>query len=209
MARLAVADGIEEIIATPHLYLEQADFDLATAVETMNLTLREHNIPLIVHPGFECHYTSALLLQGEGVLAGGRYSLVEFPTTITTIACFDVIYELLSAGVIPVIAHPERNLFFQHHPQALFELLDDGALVQITAGSLSGTFGGDSEAFAVYLLKRRRVAFIASDAHSARERTPQLTAAVRAAARIIGMGDACRLVVDNPRALLEGRELGR
>jgi len=76
-------------------------------------------------------------------------------------------------------------------------------MVQITAASLAGTFGGDAAKCAMALLKMDAVHFIATDAHSSCDRTPHLSTALAIAEKVQG-GDATKLVRDNPQAVITG-----
>ena len=73
MAEMAVEDGIEVIIATPH-----ADGELITparldaAVRDLNRELIARHIPLTVVPGFEIPHYLALDLAATHTLAGSR-----------------------------------------------------------------------------------------------------------------------------------------
>jgi protein-tyrosine phosphatase len=118
------------------------------------------------------------------------------------------VFSLVLAGLIPIIAHPERNPAIIEKPGRLTGLLRAGALAQITGGSLLGVFGGHAKACAEHLLETGQVSFIASDAHTAHgSRRPVLSKALAAAARIIGETAASRLVHHNPQAVLNARPL--
>jgi protein-tyrosine phosphatase len=80
-----------------------------------------------------------------------------------------------------------------------------GCLGQVTAMSLTGDFGPRVKRLAEKLLTSRLVHLIASDAHSIHRRPPILSAAVRAAKRIVGQDEARKMVTEYPQAVLEGR----
>lgn len=206
MARLAVEDGISTVIATPHLDAI-CGLDIQSEVERFNAALQHYTIALTVLRGCECRYHAELLSHGYPLLPGGRYVLVEFSEPVIAQPCFDLLYEMMCEQVVPIIAHPERNLHFQRHARVLEELVGDGCKLQVTAGSLLGEFGQEPRLFARYLLRKGWVSFLASDAHSNRFRLPQLSQAVRCAERLIGTERAHKLVRDNPRAVIDGRIL--
>ena len=205
MAQSAVADGVTKIVATPHsAACEEGSFSLCAKVANFNTLLRQHGLDLHVYPSYECHHSCELLLGGKGLFPGGRYSLVELPSRLTDGSACEILFEILATGVTPVLAHPERNHTFRHDHRTLFELVDHGVLLQLTAGSLLGEFGADVKAFSRFLLKEGKISFLASDGHSATFRPPVLSKAVKAAAKIIGKEHALRLVHDNPQAVLAG-----
>ena len=89
-----------------------------------------------------------------------------------------------------------------------FGILGCGALVQLTAESLTGGFGPESKACARYLLQKKMVHFLASDGHSADWRPPVLSAGVKAATKIVGKDEARKLVFDNPSNVIDGLAIG-
>jgi protein-tyrosine phosphatase len=84
-------------------------------------------------------------------------------------------------------------------------MIHNGCLGQVTAMSLTGGFGGEVRRVAERLVKNRLVQLIATDAHAAFDRVPVLSRAVEAAARIIGVEEAEKMVTVYPAAVLEGR----
>jgi len=209
MARLAAADGIRQLVATPHV---SDDFPppelIAEKVAALNLAIAEAGIELeILCGGDNLHNLGAEKLARYSINAS-RYVLVEFPHTHLPANAGDCIFDALSSGLIPIITHPERNPSVVQNPRLLFDLVARGALVQLTAESLTGGFGAASRACARYLLKKKMVHFLASDGHSADWRPPVLSAGVKAAAKIIGKEAARKLVFDNPQAVVNGVEMG-
>jgi len=206
MARIAVAAGTTTMVASPHVYDEQSDPLLfADRVAALNRALQEQAIGLEVVPGAE-----AVFHLGRDVLArycinGSRYLLLEFPHSHLPRDAGRVIFELVSAGLHPIIAHPERNPSIIREPQLLFDLVDQGALVQLTADSVSGGHGSSVQSCSRYLLKQKVVHFLASDAHSTKVRTPSLKPGLKAAAKLIGHEQAAKLVKDNPRCVITGQ----
>ncbi len=205
MARMAAADGIRTIIATPHVVDPVGAANvIRLKVEELNRRLAAEVIDLEVLPGAEVsplHPPEAL----TGLtLNGTAYVLVEFPHSHLPRDAFAVLSRLASGGLRPVVAHPERNPSVIRNPALLFELVEAGALCQVTAASLSGGMGAEARACARYLLKKGVVHFLASDAHSAHHRPPNLTTGLRAAAKLIGKDAAQRLVSANPQAVVSG-----
>jgi protein-tyrosine phosphatase len=108
--------------------------------------------------------------------------------------------------LIPILAHPERNLDVVEHPERLLELVEKGALVQMNAGSITGKYGDRIKGAAEMLLMNGIVHFVASDAHSTRNRPIKLSPAVERMKELIG-DEAVRLVEDNPSEMLQGKTI--
>ena len=116
-------------------------------------------------------------------------------------------FKLQSKGRRPIVVHPERNLAIQDKTQILANLVEKGALAQITASSIAGAFGREPQEVSRELLQQNLVHIIASDAHAAMGiRKPNLSVGVDAAARVIGREAALKMVEDIPQAILENRK---
>jgi protein-tyrosine phosphatase len=88
------------------------------------------------------------------------------------------------------------------------EWLKAGALIQVTANSLTGRFGQMAERSACWLLDRQWVHFLATDAHDLESRPPRLRPAFDLVAEQYGSATAERLCIANPRAAFYGEPLG-
>ena len=136
---------------------------------------------------------------------GGKYLLLEFPFQSIPYGAEEVLFQLLSREIIPIISHPERNLEIGDNAQRYCEMIRMGCLGQLTAMSLTGGFGPEVRRGAEKLLRKGLVHIIASDAHSTDGRPPVLSPAVHAAARIVGEEEAWKMVTQYPHAILKGR----
>jgi protein-tyrosine phosphatase len=140
-------------------------------------------------------------------LNGSRYLLVEPPSVLWSPFVHEALFSLQSGGLRPIVAHAERYATALQTPGAMAELVSWGALLQVNGDSLLGGRGGRLQRAARALLERGLVSFLASDAHSSRERPPRLRAAVAAAGRLIGEVAAEALVTTNPAAVLADADL--
>jgi protein-tyrosine phosphatase len=82
-----------------------------------------------------------------------------------------------------------------------------GALAQANSGSLTGLYGPAREEAVLRFLEWNLVHFISSDGHSPRSIPPRLREAVKRAEALVGGEKASALVRENPRAVLEDREI--
>lgn len=209
MARVAVGDGTTTIVATPHgsdwVYKGNLD-ETRARIAGVQAELDRLGIGLELLPGLEVHAgpeMASAYARGEiFALNSSRYLMVEFPLQSVPLFAEQALFDLQLKRIVPIIAHPERNQAIATRPELLWPLVERGMLVQITAGSLTGLFGSRTQEIAEMLVTRRVAHVIASDAHSAKWRTPELSAAVRRAAELIGEEAAREMVVDTPRAIL-------
>ena len=129
--------------------------------------------------------------------------LLEFPFQSVPPNIEMTIFQILSAGITPVIAHPERNKRIQQNPKIIADLVERGAYAQLDAGSLTKSFGQESYQSAKKILEAGLAHFIATDAHHQDRRRPVLSAAAVIAAEMVGEQYARAMVEDNPEALIK------
>lgn len=215
MVGLAVADGITDIICTPHHFngvyhneahaIRQHCQALQTAIEAAGLSLQ-------VHPGAENHIVPELpqaLQRGEAMTLGdlGRHVLVELPVMTIPHGTDRVLKALLADGLIPIIVHPERNDALRTQPQTLADWVGWGCLSQVTAQSLTGQFGPQVQAAGKRMISLGAVHCIASDAHRDRRRIPALSPAHAQLSRWFGQPLADCLTDHVPAQLLQGQAI--
>jgi len=211
MCRQAVDDGISVMAATPHVSetFPNTEESIVSVSDELRRRLADAGIPLEIVVGGDYHIRPDM--ASENVLTlnrNGRYFLLEFPYEVVPPNA-DAFVEILvqKRGLVPVITHPERIYSLHRREAKLEKMVEKGALVQITGDSLTGAFGPPCRRSAERMLRKGLVHVIASDAHWADERPPHLSASRTAAARIVGAEAARKLVQDNPRAIIEGRDL--
>ncbi|MGZ9818828.1 tyrosine-protein phosphatase [Peribacillus simplex] len=174
MAKKAVEAGITHIFATPHHLNEKyvnVKIDMIDRVVMLNESLQLRNIPLTIHLGQEVriHRDIFTSLEKEEILTlddNGTYLLLELPSGRVPTYTQEVIYELLLKGITPIIVHPERNKELNENHKILFELVQEGALTQLTSGSIIGNFGKSIQSFSKKIIEHNLAHFIATDAHN-------------------------------------------
>ena len=213
ICRLASEAGIETIVATPHVLRGPWQNDDRRELQklTMELNHRLPDTPRVIL-GSEYYFSHDILellddKRGIIPLAGGRHLLIEFPSMSIPPRVENVFHEIVLRNWIPIIAHPERNFVFQQNLEALVGLIRVGARVQLTASSLEGQFGPAAKRAALGMLDREMAHFVATDAHSLRRRPPTPARAREIIEKKWGDQRAQALFVENPRAVLEQREL--
>lgn len=174
MARKAVEAGVTHIFATPHHLNEKyvnVKSDIIDHAERLNESLQQNNIPLTIHLGQEVriHRDIFSSLEKEEILTlddNDTYLLLELPSGRVPTYTQEVIYELLLKGITPIIVHPERNKELIANHKLLYELVQEGALTQLTSGSIIGNFGKSIQSFSKKIIEHNLAHFIATDAHN-------------------------------------------
>lgn len=179
MAQAAIHEGITTIIATPHHKngsYENPKQKVLECISDFNDILQQRNLSLTVLPGQEVRLYGDLLADyqtGELLTVTGdtEYMLIEFPANHVPRYAEQLLFDMQLQGLIPIIVHPERNAEIMEHPDLLYQLVKKGALVQLTASSVSGDFGKNIKKFSLQLIEANLAHFIASDAHNTKGRT--------------------------------------
>lgn len=215
MCRIGYQDGIRTFVATPHIlpgiYSNHRSTILLKLQELNSMIhVRASNAKLSILPGADIHFSPDLLQRydrGEVVTLNdqGRFLMVEFPFQGIPYQAEEVLFKLIIRGIIPIISHPERNMEIGQKPRRYYEMIRMGCLGQATAMSLTGGFGPAVKRVAEFLLSKRLIHILATDAHSIDGRPPVLSTGVRAAEKIVGSKEARKMVKEFPQALLEGK----
>ncbi len=213
MCRVAEKDGIKAIVITPHVFrLGRRGDNLPLLLERMT----EFSQSMKGATGLEFHWGAELAFHPDLVavvekhrftIDATSYVFVEFPEAMVPMGAREMLGKLLQKGLVPIISHPERNEEFRRRPERLLHFCEMGCAAQLTAGSLTGSFGGEVKKTAELFLRHNLVQVIATDAHKPSVRAPILSRGVEAAAKLVGPEKAQAMVTGVPRAMLENRAL--
>ena len=173
MLRQAVASGVTDIIATPHMH-RRGVVPTWSLIQERVATLQEEadkaGIAIHIYPGAEVSFdadTLNYLPEGkqEYCLAGTPYILIELLPTSAPEGTGRLIYELQLRGYLPILAHPERYKHIMEKPEHLLHWIEKGLLTQSNIGSFSGQFGEKTENYVKWLYTHKAIHFLGSDAH--------------------------------------------
>jgi len=214
MAKIAEEDGIEQMVATPHLFRGEYVYDdlniINIKVDELRKALKEKSIKLNILPGAEVHIAHNLIEEirkhrNSLVISNSSYMFVEFPPEHVFSGVKDLFFEMMSEGITPIIAHPERNSVFRRHPRLLYELIKMGALAQANRGSFTGLYGRHAQDTVFLFLEMNLLHFCATDCHNPDVSAPRLIETARIIAESKDEDAAVALVRDNPRAVIDDR----
>ena len=212
MCRLAVADGVEHIVATPHAN-DRFPYDrgyLSAVVGQLRELIQRPEPKITLGCDFHLSYQNlqdVFVHPEQYVIGDSGYLLVEFSNYGIPPQMTDHLFRLMDGGITPIITHPERYPALQRNLERVLRWADDGCVVQITASSLTGRWGEPARAYARSLLDRDAVHVLATDAHDPVHRPPVLSAAREFVARNYGHDIAEALVAENPAAIVSGQVL--
>jgi len=173
----AYNEGITTILATPHAMdgiYQCTPQQIISKCTLLTQELEKRNIAVNIRPGSEIHLThDTVSLYDKGRLMTlnnlDKHILLELPPVFIVDGVIHVIKQLAERRIVSIIAHPERNVTLMKHLNIIPELLDVGALMQITAMSLMGGFGKRIRSISEKMIKNDVVRFVSSDIHPGRK----------------------------------------
>ena len=211
LLKLAEADGIQRLICTPHMHPGRYDNDITTIAPAFDLLaghVRAAGISVQLAMGAEVRFSDELMVQLRkeripmiGEWDGYHCLLLEMPHAHIPMGIEPMLNWLEKQQVRAVIAHPERNKELMVYPERVFPMVERGALLQVTAGSIPGFFGKKAQATSRWLLDHELVQFVASDAHHAKRRPPAMKAAAKVLDEWYGNTVRDQLTLTNPNLL--------
>lgn len=216
MISLAYEGGTRAIIATPHCNVPNSYRNYHSQLFNDRLAeisdrLARQKIDVALYPGQEVFCSGRLIsMLREGkiiTLNSSRYILVEFDFSENSASAYVKLEQLVSEGLVPVVAHPERYAFVCEEPDAAMRMKDIGCLLQVNKGSIKGAFGRPAFSAARHILNERLADFVASDGHSPYVRTPYLADAFEIVCDACSMDYAELLFEENPRAVINNEEI--
>lgn len=213
MARMAADHGTTDLVATPHAN-QQYRFDPEIIEQRLAEVAEASGNVLRLHSGCDFHLSYDNILDAianprKYTINKKRYLMVEFSDLLIFTNTPEIFSRLEDSGMTPVVTHPERNGLLRQRIEQIAQWVDAGACVQVTAQSLTGTFGRRATEFSKALIDRGLVHFIASDAHDCENRPPRLDLAYQWLKEHYGEELAESLFVANPKATLTGDSLER
>jgi len=211
MCRMAAADGISHMVATPHAN-DRYPYNREHLKGLLGqLRHRVGHAPsLSLGCDFHLSYDNledALAHPARYVIEGTHYLLVELSNYSVPPQTTDCFWKLGDRGITPILTHPERNPILRENLQRVLEWAEQGCIIQVTGSALTGFWGERPQRAAHWLLQRDAVHVLASDAHDTEKRVPKLSDAHDAAAELCGLDVAEALVEGNPRAIISAQPL--
>ncbi|MEM9886980.1 MAG: CpsB/CapC family capsule biosynthesis tyrosine phosphatase [Bacteroidota bacterium] len=167
--------GYKKIITTPHIYKEyypNSSDIILRGLDKLRAHLEEIDLEVEIEAAAEYfmdeHFEE--LLQKEDLLSfGQQYVLVEMSFYYETPKVFDYIFQLCAKGYRPILAHPERYLYYGKDTSKYHEFKERGCLLQLNLLSLMGYYGKAIQQNAARLAKEDLFDFVGTDLHKERQ----------------------------------------
>lgn len=164
--------GFKRIITTPHIMnhrFPNTKETITSGYEKVKKELIKRDIDIRLEMAAEYYYDEhfiELVRKKDLLTFGDNYVLFEFSYTTKPFRIEQTVYELLSLGYKPVLAHPERYSYYSSDYKKYDSLKDLGLLFQINLNSLNSFYGKKPKKAAEYLVDNNLVDFVGSDIHA-------------------------------------------
>lgn len=163
--------GISQLITTPHI-IEHVWDNTRNIINTKKtetlIELEKNHISIPFRAAAEYmmddHFVQ-LFKTGDLLTLKDKYVLVEMSYINAPIQLYSILFDLQVAGYIPVLAHPERYLFYHQNFEEYHKLKRAGCMFQLNLLSTVGYYGEEITQITEKLLQKGMYSFVGSDVH--------------------------------------------
>lgn len=206
--------GFNGINLTPH-YIEEyyetnvAEREVWLKAISDNLSIKNINIDLYLSSEiYVADNIIDLLEEGKAsTINNTSYVLFELPLNNEPLNLYDIVYNLISNKLVPILAHPERYSFVQKEPELVYDLIQKGVLIQSNYGSIIGQYGTKAQIIARKLLENNMVHFLGTDVHRQNTIYKKIPMILQEIESIIGKDKLEELTTINPEFALSNKKI--
>lgn len=165
--------GYKKLITTPHIMWDLYKNDAKT-ISSAFQTLKHDagQLPVPMHTAAEYYlddHFDQFLIDGTPLLTiKGKMVLVEFSFVTVPVNLKQTLFNLQINGYQPILAHPERYLYFTEDKKKYDELREAGCYFQMNLLSLTGYYGRGPQELAEYLIRKQYINLLGTDLHHER-----------------------------------------
>lgn len=208
-------DNIRHLCLTPHFhpgYFGENSGRAIRSFEKLKKYVNDKYPDLGLYIGNELRYNrgcESWIKDGRcNTVNSTQYVLIDFSENQPLSDIINGTHRILNAGYIPILAHVERYRKIPGNLEAVFELKENGVIIQIDAQSVIGVFGFFSKKRCKKLLDLHLADVVATDSHGSK-RPPSMTQSYEYIKKNYSEKYADQLARINPCAILKDQYLGR
>ena len=163
--------GTSQCITTPHIiqgFLDNTYENIKATEEVTRIELKKNQVTIPFRAAAEYMMDEqfvSLFKSGALLTLKDNYVLVEISYSNPPIQLYTILFDLQVAGYIPVLAHPERYLYYHNNFDEYLKLKRAGCLFQLNLLSVVGYYGDEINKIAEKLLQKKMYNFVGSDVH--------------------------------------------
>ncbi len=167
--------GYKKIITTPHVngdVFPNTPAIIGEGQATVLRALKQNGIAVEFRAAAEYlmddYFVKALTNGGSFLTLKDNLILVELSFIVPALNLKDMLFQLQLNGYQPILAHPERYLYFAGNKGWYDQLRDSGCYFQLNLLSFAGHYGREARDLALYLVKKGYVEYLGTDLHHQR-----------------------------------------
>lgn len=163
--------GYKKVITTPHVmsdFYRNTPEIILDGLEAVRAEIKKQNLAIEIEAAAEYYadfHLNDLLKSGNLLTFGDNYILFELSFTQEQPGINETIFDLITEGYKPILAHVERYPYYINNWKRIQEYRDRGVLLQLNINSLSGHYGPPIKKMAEQLIERDWIDVIGSDCH--------------------------------------------
>ena len=164
--------GYRKLITTPHIlvdYYPNTPATIGGGYETVQAELKKQGMGVEFRAAAEYlmddHFITLLETDQPLLTLKDKMVLVELSFAVPALNLKEILFQIQLKGYQPVLAHPERYLYFGANKGWYEQLKDAGCLFQLNLLSIKGYYGKGSLELAQYLIKKKYVDLLGTDLH--------------------------------------------
>ncbi len=170
-----MALGYKKLITTPHIngdVFRNTPAIIGDGQAAVQHALREEHISVEFRAAAEYlmddQFSATVSTGGSFLTLKDNLVLVELSFVVPALNLKDMLFQLQLNGYQPVLAHPERYLYFAGNKAWYDQLRDSGCYFQLNLLSFTGHYGREVRDLAHYLAKKGYVDYLGTDLHHPR-----------------------------------------
>jgi len=163
--------GYKKVITTPHIMIDaygNTKESILKAGKVLQREAEKEGLSLDIDIAAEYYLDEGLLpliKNCDVLLIENKYLLFETSYTHRPQQLEEIIFEILSHGFTPLLAHPERYRYMQNNLEEYILLKNLGTEFQVNLNSFNGHYGSHAQKQALLLSKHGLIDFLGSDTH--------------------------------------------
>ena len=163
--------GYKKVITTPHVmsdFYKNNPETILGGLETVRAAIKKEGLTIEIEAAAEYYldfHFEDLIAKKELLTFGENYVLFELSFMHEPTRIKEAIFDLQTAGYIPMLAHVERYPYYFNQWEILEDFKRRGCLFQLNINSLSGAYGPPVKKMAEDIIDRGWIDLLGSDCH--------------------------------------------
>jgi protein-tyrosine phosphatase len=160
--------GYRKLIGTPHIYKDlypNTPTSIDTAKAALQKAIDQEKVNIVLDSAAEYMLDQDFDSNGIICTLPKKHILIEMSYLAESPNIKETIFDLRIKGYVPVLAHPERYIYYFKDKSRLKRFKEKGCLMQLNILSILGYYGKDVKNLAQSLLKNELYDFAGTDLH--------------------------------------------